>query len=110
MKTGRRNLRGLSRSDPGFSIVIAGATIAIFCALFSSNLNAEESDALRAAEGRLLDRLWQMPFYLTTARPHRFEATAPSGYGSWREQIVASGVWVGGAARRHNRAPNAAVT
>ena len=106
MNTGRRNLRRLSRSDPGFSIVIAGATIAIFCALFSSNLNAEESDALRAAEGRLLDRLWQMPFYLTTARPRRPETTTPSGYGPWREQIVATVFWVGESASLHNPVPN----
>jgi len=90
-----------------FSILIAGATIAILCALFSSDLNAEESDAaLRAAEGRLLGRLWQMPFYLTTARPHRAEATAPSGYGQWREQIVATVFWVGESASLHNPVPN----
>jgi hypothetical protein len=107
MNTGRRNPQWPSPSDSGFSIVFTGATIAILCALFSSDLNAEESDApLRAAEDRLLDRLWQMPFYLTTARPHRTDATAPSGYGQWRDQIVATVFWVGESASLHNPVPN----
>jgi len=61
-------------------MVSLGATMAITGVISLSTLNAEESDAaLHAAEDRLLDRLWQMPFYLTTARPHRAETTAPSG-------------------------------
>ena len=97
MKTGRSDL----------SILIKGVAIAMVCALCSGNLNAEESDTvLRAAENRLLDRLWQMPFYLTTTRPRRPETTAPSGYGPWREQIVATVFWVGESASLHNPVPN----
>jgi hypothetical protein len=83
------------------------AAALLFGALFSSHLNAEEVDtALRIAEDRLLDRLWQMPFYLTTARPRRPETLAPSGYGPWREQIVATVFWVGESATLHNPVPN----
>jgi hypothetical protein len=79
----------------------------LFAVLSAGNLNAEESDtALRAAEDRLLDRLWQMPFYLTTARPRRSETIAPSGYGPWREQIVATVFWVGESPSLHNPVPN----
>src|ERR1700745_4362751 len=97
MKTGRSDL----------SILIKGVAIAVVCALCSGDLNAEESDtALRAAENRLLDRLWQMPFYLTTARPRRPETMAPYGYGPWRDQIVATVFWVGESASLDNPAHN----
>ena len=81
--------------------------LAVFQVFASSNLNAEETDvALRAAENRLLDRLWQMPFYLTTERPRRPEASAPSGYARWRQQIVSTVFWVGESASLHNPVPN----
>jgi hypothetical protein len=77
----------------------------ILCAFLSGNLNAEESDtALRVAENRLLDRLWQMPFYLATARPLRPRTT--TDYAPWREQIVATVFWVGESASLHNPVPN----
>lgn len=86
----------------GFLILFA-----IFQAFASSNLNAEETDAaLQAAENRLLDRLWQMPFYLTTTRPRRPETTIPSGYTRWREQIVATVFWIGESASLRNPVPN----
>ncbi|MBV9998667.1 MAG: hypothetical protein JO015_06085 [Verrucomicrobia bacterium] len=75
-------------------------------------------DALRAAQDRLLDRLWQMPFYLVAARPPSSsgpggmvnpattQALTRSGYGPWRENIVATVFWVGEAAGPHNPVPN----
>src|ERR1700746_6725 len=96
MKTGRSDL----------SILIKGVAIAVVCALCSGDLNAEESDtALRAAENRLLDRLWQMPFYLTTARPRRPETMAPYGYGPWRDQIVGPVFLGGGSAGLYHPGP-----
>ena len=73
--------------------------------------------ALRAAQDRLLDRLWQMPFYLAAAKPSPAPAAASaasstppgaagSGYGPWRENIVATVFWVGEAAGPHNPIPN----
>jgi hypothetical protein len=97
----------VSRSTFRSGMLSLGATMAIACVISLGTLNAEESDAaLRAAEDRLLDRLWQMPFYLTIARPHRTEAAAPSGYGQWRDQIVATVFWVGESASLHNPVPN----
>jgi hypothetical protein len=81
--------------------------MAILCAFCPGALKAQESDnALRVAEDRLLDRLWQMPFYLTSTRPRRPENSLPFRYGPWREQIVATVFWVGESASLHNPVPN----
>ena len=68
---------------------------------------------LRAAENRLLDRLRQMPFYLVTAKPSPAanpgsypSDQARSGYGPWRENIVATVFWVGEKASPHNPVSN----
>jgi len=59
MRTQRRDLRLFFRSIFGAGICI---TVTV-CGFFSNKLIAEESDTvLHAAENRLLDRLWQMPF------------------------------------------------
>ncbi len=72
----------VSRSTFRSGMLSLGATMAIACVISLGTLNAEESDAaLRAAEDRLLDRLWQMPFYLTIARPQRTVARSDCGYG-----------------------------
>ena len=67
-------------------------------------------DALRAAQDRLLDRLWQMPFYLTETKPPDLRrgtlGVAGSGYGPWRENIVATVFWVGEPASAHNPVSN----
>src|SRR3981081_3515091 len=78
------------------SLCILIRCVILLCVMIAGDVIAAEPEvALQAAEDRLLDRLWQMPFYLTTARPHRAEETAQSTYGPWREQIVATVFWVG---------------
>jgi hypothetical protein len=94
-------------SVPQSAIRISHFFMAVICAFCSGALKAQECDnALRVAEDRLLDRLWQMPFYLTTTRPRRPENSLPFRYGPWREQIVATVFWVGESASLHNPVPN----
>ncbi|HEY0792140.1 MAG TPA: hypothetical protein VGD78_13840 [Chthoniobacterales bacterium] len=68
----------------------------------------EPEAALRSAENRLIQRLWQMPFYLTTARPRGSPEGAQGGYGPWREQVVATVFWVGEPASLRNPVSNKA--
>ena len=112
---------------------ISGAALVLFLALVTGwplagraaaleNETLKPGAALRAAQDRLLDRLWQMPFYLVAAKPppapalsssSRLGAVSPetqaplrSGYGPWRENIVATVFWVGETAGPHNPVPN----
>jgi hypothetical protein len=113
--------------------ITSGAAVALLLTmmmgwLLAGRVAAQENEAikpgaaLRAAQDRLLDRLWQMPFYLVAAKPpsppalsssSRPGAVSPetqapvrSGYGPWRENIVATVFWVGEAAGPHNPVPN----
>src|SRR5690242_14751659 len=95
----RRQQHGRSRQRGSAALPALAVALGVLVA------RAEEPGpgaALRAAHNRLLNRLWQMPFYLTTAKPAPINPArqtppdlARSGYGPWRENIVATVFWVG---------------